>query len=104
MAQSIEITGFYNINCHKKNDNKHFMALSWQHSYILDASDQNAPMNLSSLTQLDLSEREIAIYKALLELGPSSIRDLADKSGFNRGSTYETLKTLVSKGIVSYLP
>lgn len=63
-----------------------------------------APMNLSSLSQLDLNEREIAIYKALLELGPSSIRDLADKSGFNRGSTYETLKVLVSKGIVNYLP
>ena len=63
-----------------------------------------APMNLSSLTQLDLSEREITIYKALLELGATSIRDIADKSGFNRGSTYETLKGLASKGIVNYLP
>ncbi len=61
-------------------------------------------MNLSALQQLGLSEREIAIYKALLELGPSSIRDLAAKSDVNRGSTYETLKDLVSKGIVNYLP
>ena len=61
-------------------------------------------MNLSALLQLGLTEREIAIYKALIELGPSSIRDLADKSGFNRGSTYETLKILVNKGIVNYLP
>ncbi len=61
-------------------------------------------MNLSALLQLGLTEREIAIYKALIELGPSSIRDLADKSGFNRGSTYETLKMLVNKGIVNYLP
>jgi len=61
-------------------------------------------MNLSALLQLGLTEREIAIYKALIELGPSSIRDLANKSGFNRGSTYETLKILVNKGIVNYLP
>jgi sugar-specific transcriptional regulator TrmB len=61
-------------------------------------------MNLSALLQLGLTEREISIYKALIELGPSSIRDLADKSGFNRGSAYETLKTLVNKGIVNYLP
>jgi len=61
-------------------------------------------MNLSVLTHLGLTEREIAIYQSLLELGPSSIRDLADKSAVNRGSTYETLKVLANKGIVNYLP
>lgn len=61
-------------------------------------------MNLNCLTSLDLSPREIAIYKASLELGAASIRDIADKSGFNRGSTYETLKGLATKGIVNYLP
>ena len=61
-------------------------------------------MNLSSLKSLDLTDREIAIYLALLELGPASIRDLAAKADINRGSTYETLKILVKKGIVNYLP
>ena len=61
-------------------------------------------MNLSSLKSLDLSDREIAIYLALLELGPASIRDLAEKANINRGSSYETLKVLVKKGIVNYLP
>jgi sugar-specific transcriptional regulator TrmB len=61
-------------------------------------------MNLSSLKSLDLSDREIAIYIALLELGPASIRDLATKTDINRGSSYETLKVLVKKGIVNYLP
>ena len=55
-------------------------------------------MNLSSLKSLDLSDREIAIYLALLELGPASIRDIAAKADVNRGSTYETLKTLVKNG------
>jgi sugar-specific transcriptional regulator TrmB len=61
-------------------------------------------MKLAALTQLGLSEREIAIYHALLSLGPASIRDLAAKADINRGTTYETLKGLVSKGIVNYLP
>ena len=55
-----------------------------------------------SLRQLDLSDRQITIYQALLRLGPTSIRDIAAESGVNRGSTYETLKQLVTKGIVSY--
>ncbi|MEH6589373.1 MAG: helix-turn-helix domain-containing protein [Halioglobus sp.] len=57
-----------------------------------------------SLQQLDLSERQIVIYQALLRLGPASIRDVASESGVNRGSTYETLKQLVNKGMVSYFP
>ena len=57
-----------------------------------------------SLRQLDLSDRQITIYQALLRLGPTSIRDIAAESGVNRGSTYETLKQLVTKGIVSYFP
>ena len=61
-------------------------------------------MNLSALAILDLTEREIAIYQALLQLGPASIRDLAAKTDINRGTTYETLKALVTKGIVNYLP
>jgi sugar-specific transcriptional regulator TrmB len=61
-------------------------------------------MNLSSLRSLGLTDREIAIYLALLELGPASIRDLAEKANINRGSSYETLKILVKKGIVNYLP
>lgn len=57
-----------------------------------------------SLRQLDLTDRQIIIYQALLRLGPASIRDIAAESGINRGSTYETLKQLVAKGIISYFP
>ena len=53
---------------------------------------------------LGLSQREIEIYKALLSLGASSIRTIADKSGINRGSTYESLKALQQRGIVTYQP
>ncbi len=61
-------------------------------------------MNLDVLEQLGLSSREIDIYLALLKSGSASIRDIAAQSGINRGSTYETLKELANKGIVSYFP
>ena len=59
---------------------------------------------LDSLTQLGLDAREISVYQALLKLGPASIRDVAAEAAINRGSTYETLKRLAGKGVVSYFP
>lgn len=61
-------------------------------------------MKLESLRQLGLDEREISIYRALLRLGPASIRDVAAEARINRGTTYETLKQLANKGVVNYLP
>ncbi|MBR9885906.1 MAG: TrmB family transcriptional regulator, partial [Oceanospirillales bacterium] len=54
--------------------------------------------------QLGLEPRDVAIYKALLELGPSSIRTIAERAGVNRGTTYQCLKALQQQGIVTYLP
>jgi len=61
-------------------------------------------MSNDIFNQLGLSAREVSIYKALLSLGPASIRNIAEKAGINRGTTYETLKELQQKGIVTYLP
>lgn len=61
-------------------------------------------MKLDSLYQLGLDEREIKIYRALLSLGPASIRDVAAEAKINRGSTYEVLKQLAGKGVVNYFP
>ncbi|MEP0072904.1 MAG: helix-turn-helix domain-containing protein [Marinomonas sp.] len=54
--------------------------------------------------QLGLTPREAQLYQTLLKLGPSSIRDIAEHSGINRGTAYESLKQLQSKGVVSYFP
>ena len=59
---------------------------------------------LEPLAQLGLDRRQIAVYCALLKLGPASIRDVAAEARINRGSTYETLKQLVTMGLASYLP
>jgi sugar-specific transcriptional regulator TrmB len=61
-------------------------------------------VQLDSLQALDLSKRQIRVYHALLRLGPASIRDVAAEAGINRGTTYETLKELATRGIVSYFP
>lgn len=52
--------------------------------------------------KLGLSDKEISVYLTLLELGPTAIRKVADKSGVNRGSVYESLKKLQEEGLVSY--
>lgn len=57
-----------------------------------------------ALAQLGLDRRQVRIYRALHKLGPAPIRDVAAEAGVNRGSTYETLKHLVTMGLVSYLP
>lgn len=53
-------------------------------------------------TQIGLDEKESILYRILLEGGPSSVRTLAQTSGINRGTVYTLLKTLISKGLVSY--
>lgn len=57
-----------------------------------------------TLARLGIDVRETDIYLTLLKQGPASIRDIAERAGINRGTTYETLKVLKEKGLVSYYP
>lgn len=54
------------------------------------------------LKEFGLNEKEIAVYLALIALGPSPVRLLSAKSGVNRGTTYDILKALIDLGLVSY--
>ena len=54
------------------------------------------------LKNFGLSEKEIAVYLALIELGASSVRAISEKAKVNRGTTYDILKSLIGMGIVSY--
>jgi len=54
------------------------------------------------LQELGLSGKERKVYLALLRRGPSSVRQLAESAGVNRGSTYDVLKSLQEQTIVSY--
>src|SRR5947207_2331236 len=62
----------------------------------------NSEHTRSTLRKLGLNEKDISIYLALLSLGSSSVRKIAEKSGLNRGVTYESLKSLQKFGLISY--
>lgn len=55
------------------------------------------------LEKFGLNNKEAKIYLAALELGFCSVRKIAQKVKLNRGITYEILKGLIKKGLVSYL-
>ena len=56
------------------------------------------------LQDAGLSEREAAIYLALLKIGPSSVLGIAKKAGMKRTITYVVLDELLRQGLVSLVP
>ena len=63
---------------------------------------KNISENLKkALLQLNLTEKEIASYLALLELGALSIQDISRNTGINRVTTYSAIEELRQKGLVS---
>lgn len=58
-------------------------------------------MDLSSLREAGLTDGEIKVYLALLELGSSTTGPIVDKSGIARSIIYQILEKLMQKGIIS---
>lgn len=54
------------------------------------------------LQNLGFSEKESAVYLALLSLGPAPIRKIAEAAQVNRGTTHDTLRRFKEDGLVSY--
>lgn len=59
-------------------------------------------MDATLLQKLGLSHKSAVVYLALLRLGPSSVRSLAEQTGMNRGTTYDMLKDLEQHRLVSF--
>ena len=59
---------------------------------------ETAPIELE-LRKLGLSGKEVRVYLAGLELGPSSVQKIAKKAKITRPTTYEIIKTLEEKGL-----
>lgn len=53
------------------------------------------------IIEFGLDEKEAKIFLAALELGGESVLAIAKKAGINRVATYEALKTLITRGLVS---
>lgn len=59
-------------------------------------------MDINILKSLGFSDKSAEVYLALLKLGPSSVRKLAEFCNLNRGTTYDTLKWLQEQGVVNF--
>jgi len=51
------------------------------------------------LRKLGLTEKEVRVYLAGLELGPNSVQNIAKMAGLTRPTTYEIIKKLEEKGL-----
>lgn len=56
------------------------------------------------LKNLGFNEKEAKVYLALLELGPSAVREISLKSGLKKPTTYVILDELLQKEAVLFLP
>lgn len=59
-------------------------------------------MDIEIFKKLGFNDKNAQVYLALLRLGPSSVRKLAEYCDLNRGTTYDALKWLKDKGVVNY--
>ena len=59
-------------------------------------------MNLEILRKVVLSEGEVKVYNALLEIGTTSINKIHEKVGLDRRNIYDILNKLIERGLVSY--
>lgn len=53
------------------------------------------------LTQLGLTSTESRVYLSMLELGPSSVQNIAKKAAVSRTAAYEIISALQEKGLAS---
>ena len=60
-------------------------------------------MDLEVLRKIGLSDGEVKVYKALLELGATSINNIHEKVSIDRRNIYDILNKLIEKGLISYI-
>lgn len=58
-------------------------------------------MDLADLKRIGLTEGEIKVYDALLELGETTRTELAKKSGISPSKIYDVANRLLEKGVIS---
>ena len=59
---------------------------------------------MKTLREFGLSEKEVAIYLALLQADDTSVQTIAKSAGVNRSSAYVVLESLRKKGYVNLSP
>ena len=60
-------------------------------------------MELNILRKIGISEGEIKVYSALLDLGKSPINKIHEKTGIERRNIYDILNKLIERGLATYV-
>lgn len=60
-------------------------------------------LNKENLSVFGLSAKESRVYLALLELGPSTMTEIAREANINRTTGYPVLESLAGKGLVHFI-
>ena len=60
-------------------------------------------MSLEILRKIGLSDGEIKVYNALLDLGTSSLNQIHENTGIERRNIYDILNKLIEKGLIGYI-
>jgi len=74
-----------------------------KHKFLFALQDKNY-MDTGILEDIGLTNAEIKVYIALLELGPSSAGSVLDKTGLHNSVVHTTLNRLLEKGLISFMP
>ncbi|MEC8339786.1 MAG: helix-turn-helix domain-containing protein [Nanoarchaeota archaeon] len=59
-------------------------------------------MDLEQLEELGLSQGEIKVYAAILNIGISNLAQIQEKTSIERRNIYDIITKLVDKGLISY--
>ena len=60
-------------------------------------------MELTNLTELGLTDGQIRVYSAILELGNPNLNSIHEKTGIERRNIYDILNKLIERGLVTYI-
>src|SRR3990167_4418050 len=76
--------------------------VSYNTIYLNRRMTEDPSMNLRNLKELGLSDGQIAVYSATLELGISTLNSIHEKTGIERRNIYDILNKLIERGFISY--
>lgn len=60
-------------------------------------------LNKKQLLEIGFADKEAGVYLALLEMGPSTVSEIARKASINRTTGYDIVELLTAKGLVNAL-
>ncbi len=77
------------------------LTVAYQQQKIWYNRDRNMKKVTDYLQELGLTEIEAEIYQGLLEIGPTTVKELSEHIGIKRITTHFNVESLINKGLVA---